>query len=190
MVLHDEPDHAAASQGPPNQTEFLPSGPPSLPTHIRTFRHQQDCVLVTETARYLGNSGFYWGPLDVDRAHQLLADLPLGTFLLRDSTQMDVFFTLSYRAHDGPTSVRVLLGDEGFRLAGSKHVFPCLFALLEFYTNSPKRSLSKPYRGASPQSLQELARRAVIRTHSRKMIPQLPVTSNVRDFLNAYPFSI
>ncbi|KAL6481282.1 hypothetical protein MHYP_G00093620 [Metynnis hypsauchen] len=189
MVQHNEPDHAAAPKGPPKPTE-VPPAPPAPPTHFHPFRHAQDRSLITQATQFLENSGFYWGPMDVDEAHVRLAGMPVGTFLIRDSTQTDVFFTLSYRAEDGPTSVRVMLKNGAFSLDGSKHTFPCLFALLEFYISSPKRSLKRPYRGAAPQSLQELSRRAVVRTFGRERIEGLPVSAGLKEFLNLYPFAI
>ncbi|XP_017572800.1 suppressor of cytokine signaling 1b [Pygocentrus nattereri] len=189
MVQHNEPDHAAAPKGPPKPTE-VPPAPPAPPTHFHPFRHAQDRSLITQAIQFLENSGFYWGPMDVDEAHVRLAGMPVGTFLIRDSTQTDVFFTLSYRAEVGPTSVRVLLKNEAFNLDGSKHTFPCLFALLEFYISSPKRSLKRPYRGAAPQTLQELSRRAVVRTFGRESVEGLPVSAGLKEFLNLYPFAI
>lgn len=187
MVQHNDADLTAEPQGPSKAAE-LPG--PVVPTHFRPFRHQQDCDLITETMRYLTQSGFYWGPLEVDEAHAQLARLGLGTFLLRDSMQTNVFFTLSYQAPEGPTSVRVLLKDGEFSLAGSKHTFPCLFALLAYYIASPKKSLSRPYRGDAPQSLQELARRAVMRNCGKESIQQLSLSRNLKEFLWLYPYSI
>ncbi|XP_026871574.2 suppressor of cytokine signaling 1b [Electrophorus electricus] len=189
MVQHNGPDRAAVPRDTLNPTD-IPATQPSPPTHFRPFRRQQECSVVAQAMKYLENSGFYYGPLEVDEAHARLAHLPLGTFLIRDSTQTDVFFTLSYQAPEGPTSVRVLLGDEGFALDGSKHAFPCLFALLEFYIASPKRSLRNPYRGTSSQTLQEIARRAVVRVYGRDGLEALPVSATVRSYLQLYPFGI
>ncbi|XP_066517180.1 suppressor of cytokine signaling 1b [Hoplias malabaricus] len=189
MVQHNDPGHAAAPKDPPKPTE-IPETSSAQPTHFHPFRHPEDRSIVSKAADYLAQSGFYWGPLDVDGAHSRLASHPVGTFLIRDSTQTDVFFTLSYRAEDGPTSVRVLLKDGAFSLDGSKHSFPCVFDLLEFYMRSPKRCLRMPYRGNAPQSLQEIARRAVVRTYGRQSIEELPVSVGVKNFLNSYPFTI
>lgn len=189
MVQHNDTDLTAEPQGPPKTVE-LPVPYPIGPTHFRPFRHQRDCDLITQTMHYLSQSGFYWGPYEVDEAHTQLAKLPLGTFLLRDSMQTNVFFTLSYQAPEGPTSVRVLLKDGEFSLAGSKHTFSCLFGLLAYYIASPKKSLSRPYRGNAPQGLQELARRAVMNRCRKENIRQLPLSRELQDFLSSYPFSI
>ncbi|XP_051993989.1 suppressor of cytokine signaling 1-like [Xyrauchen texanus] len=189
MVQHNDTDLTVVPQGPSKPAE-LPTLCPIPPTHFRSFRHQQDCNLITKAVHYLSHSGFYFGPMDVDEAHTQLAKLPLGTFLIRDSMQANVFFTLSYQAPEGPTSVRVLLKDGVFSLAGSKHNFPCLFVLLQYYIASPKKSLSMPYRGEAAQSLQELARRAVVQSFGKDRIQQLPVSKKLKEFLWLYPFSI
>ncbi|NP_001239559.1 suppressor of cytokine signaling 1b [Danio rerio] len=186
MVHHNDNGHTNA---PPKSAE--PPKPCSVPpTHFHPFRDQQECNLIKQAVVYLTHSGFYWGPLDVDEAHARLANLPLGTFLIRDSMQANVFFTLSYRAPEGPTSVRVLLKNESFSLAGSKHTFSCIFGLLGYYIASPKKSLSRPYRGDVPQTLQELARRAVVQSFGKDSIPHLPVSKKLKEFIWLYPFSI
>ncbi|KAM9454436.1 suppressor of cytokine signaling 1b isoform 1-T4 [Clarias gariepinus] len=193
MVHHNEPPDPSAL---PQDVVSVAVSPPSAltlsdpQTHFRLFRDADERSLVSVTTQFLGNSGFYWGPLDVDEAHTRLASLPVGTFLIRDSMQTDVFFTLSYRAADGPTSVRVLLKGGRFVLDGSKHNFPCLFELLRFYMTSPKRSLKQPYRGPAPQKLQELCRRAVVKTFGKENLEKLPVSSVLKGFLQSYPFSI
>lgn len=195
MVHHNEPPDSSASpqdvvsvavstNAPAPQSHLDPQ------THFRPFRDVDERTLIGNATRFLGNSGFYWGPLDVAEAHARLASLPIGTFLIRDSVQTDVFFTLSYRSVDGPTSVRVLLRGSGFALDGSKHIFPCLFELLRFYMMSPKKSLKQPYRGSAPQKLQELCRRAVVKTYGKENLEKLPVSAVLKDFLHLYPFSI
>lgn len=195
MVHHNEPPDPSASEqdtvSVAVSTDVLaPLTHPAPQTHFRTFRDVEERLLVASATRFLGNSGFYWGPLDVDEAHARLASLPVGTFLIRDSMQTDVFFTLSYRSSEGPTSVRVLLKGGGFVLDGSRHVFPCLFALLRFYMTTPKKSLKRPYRGSSPQKLQELCRRAVVKTYGKENLDKLPVSTLLKNFLQSYPFSI
>lgn len=195
MVHHNEPPDPSTSPQDAVSVAVSINIPaalthPAPQTHFRPFRDVEERSLVASATRFLGNSGFYWGPLDVDEAHTWLASLPVGTFLIRDSMQTDVFFTLSYRSAEGPTSVRVLLKGCGFALDGSKHTFPCLFELLRFYMTSPKRSLKQPYRGAAPQKLQELCRRAVVRTYGKEQLDSLPVSAVLKDFLQSYPFSI
>lgn len=195
MVHHDKlPDPLASPQDGVSVAVSTnvpaPQNHPDPQTHFRPFRDVDECTLVANATLFLGNSGFYWGPLDVDEAHARLASLPVGTFLIRDSMQTDVFFTLSYQSASGPTSVRVLLKGSSFALDGSKHTFPCMFELLQFYMTSPKKSLKQPYRGSAPQKLQELCRRAVVKTYGKENIEKLPVSTELKDFLHSYPFSI
>ncbi|TUD86397.1 Suppressor of cytokine signaling 1 [Bagarius yarrelli] len=186
--LNEPPDPPASPQDSESLT--VTTYVPAPQTHFRPFRDEEERSLVAVTTRFLRNSGFYWGPLDVDEAHAQLMELPTGTFLIRDSMQTDIFFTLSYRSADGPTSVRVLLKGSGFTLDGSKHAFPCLFQLLHFYMTSPKRSLRCPYRGSAPQKLQELCRRTVVKTYGKENLDKLPVNAVLKEFLQSYPFSI
>ncbi|KAM4750304.1 suppressor of cytokine signaling 1-like [Anableps anableps] len=160
----------------------------SLPTHIRPFTSSSEYRLVKLTYLQLQQSGYYWGPMTMEEAHQRLVHSPLGTFLLRDSGQPDVFFTLSYQSEDGPTSVRVQLNNLLFSLHGSQKTFASLFALLAFYTSSPCK-LTEPYRKQRPERLKQMCRRAVIRTHGAESICTLRgLSPDVKAYVCAYPY--
>ncbi|XP_012728528.2 suppressor of cytokine signaling 1a [Fundulus heteroclitus] len=159
-------------------------------THFPTFASKEDCSIITDTAAKLERSGFYWGPLGVEEAHCMLRDAPLGSFLIRDSRQKDVFFTLSYLDKKGPVSVRIDYKRQKFSLAGNQRSFPTLFALLEYYVNSPKKSLTTPYRKWEP-TLQELCRRRIMEVcGGESQISELPVTHVVKDFLLEFPYKL
>ncbi|XP_035471925.2 suppressor of cytokine signaling 1a [Scophthalmus maximus] len=159
-------------------------------THFPTFSCKEDCKIITDTAAKLERCGFYWGPLGVEDAHRMLRDAPLGSFLIRDSRQKDVFFTLSYHAKSGPVSVRIDYKQQKFSLAGNERSFPTLFALLEHYINSPKKSLSAPYRKWEP-TLQELCRKRIMDLcNGASLVPQLPVTHVVQNFLLEFPYKL
>uniref|UniRef100_A0A3Q3G687 Suppressor of cytokine signaling 1a n=1 Tax=Labrus bergylta TaxID=56723 RepID=A0A3Q3G687_9LABR len=159
-------------------------------THFRTFSCQEDCKIITETASKLERSGFYWGPLGVEDAHRMLHEAPLGSFLIRDSRQKDVFFTLSYHAKSGPVSIRIDYKHQKFSLAGNERSFPTLFALLEHYISSPKKSLSVPYRRWKP-TLQELCRKRVIELcGGGSRVLELPLTHVVQDLLLEFPYKL
>eukprot|EP00063_Salmo_salar_P068050 XP_014042885.1 PREDICTED: suppressor of cytokine signaling 1-like [Salmo salar] len=162
-----------------------------VPTHFPPFRCQVDFLIITRTASMLERSGFYWGPLGVEEAHSRLKDVATGTFLIRDSRQKDVFFTLSYRADGGPVSVRIIYKGQRFSLAGSEHSFPCLFLLLEHYINSSKKSLTVPYRKQRP-TLQELCRKQVVESCSGDVerVARVPVNPVLKHFLLEFPYSI
>ncbi|KAG7276824.1 hypothetical protein CRUP_008774 [Coryphaenoides rupestris] len=137
---------------------------------------------------FLQHSGFYWGTVSMEEAHRMLRGTTPGTFLIRDSCQCNVFFTLSYQGDDDPTSVRLILANQLFSLDGSLKKFDSLFALLAYYTTSSSK-IAVPYRRHQPERLQQLGRRAVIRTHGAPAIDTLPgLSSQVKDYLHAYPY--
>nr|AET87105.1 suppressor of cytokine signaling 1 [Perca flavescens] len=159
-------------------------------THFPTLSCKEDCKVITDTAAKLELSAFYWGPLGVEDAHRMLRDAPLGSFLIRDSRQKDVFFTLSYHGKSGPVSVRIDYKRQKFSLAGIERSFPTLFALLEHYVNSPKKSLSVPYRKWKP-TLQELCRKRIMELcGDGSRVAELPLTHVVQDFLLEFPYKL
>ncbi|XP_060945593.1 suppressor of cytokine signaling 1-like [Limanda limanda] len=158
-----------------------------LPTHLRPFCSHAEYVLVKGTYQQLRHSGYYWGPMTMEEAHTILTHSLLGTFLIRDSGQPDVFFTLSYQSEDGPTSVRVQVNDLLFSLQGSQKKYPSLFALLTYYTSSSCK-LTVPYRRQRPESLRQTCRRAFVRTYGAENIGSLPgLSRQARNYLHAYP---
>ncbi|CAN9510171.1 unnamed protein product [Ophioblennius macclurei] len=162
----------------------------SLPTHIRPFSSPEEYHLVKRTYQQLQHSGYYWGPMTMDDAHAILSQAPLGTFLIRDSGQSDVFFTLSYQSDDGPTSVRVQLNNLLFSLCGSKKTFASLFALLTHYTGSSCK-LTAPHRRQRPERLKQMCRRAIVCTHGAETISTSPgISTQVKDYVCAYPHCI
>ncbi|XP_038141205.1 suppressor of cytokine signaling 1-like [Cyprinodon tularosa] len=162
--------------------------PESLPTHLRPFTSSAEYQLVRLTFLQLQQSGYYWGPMTMEEAHQRLGNASLGTFLIRDSGQPDVFFTLSYQSEDGPTSVRIHLNNLLFSLHGSQKTFASLFALLTYYTSSPCK-LTKPYRKQRPERLKQMCRRALVRTHGVENIRTLHgLSPDVKAYVYAYPY--
>uniref|UniRef100_A0A667WIW2 Suppressor of cytokine signaling 1a n=1 Tax=Myripristis murdjan TaxID=586833 RepID=A0A667WIW2_9TELE len=163
---------------------------PYFSTHFPPFRSQRDFNIITETAATLERSGFYWGPLGVEEAHCMLREAPLGSFLIRDSRQKDVFFTLSYHAESGPVSVRIVYKRQRFGLAGSERSFQTLFALLEHYIAHPKKSLRFPHRKWKP-TLQELCRKRIMEAcGGGRQVLELPLNRVVQDFLLEFPYKL
>ncbi|XP_047435395.1 suppressor of cytokine signaling 1-like [Mugil cephalus] len=162
----------------------------NFPTHLRPFSSQAEYELVKHTYQQLQHSGFYWGPMAMEEAHDILSRAPLGTFLIRDSGQTDVFFTLSYQSEDGPTSVRIQLNNLHFSLYGSNRTFESLFALLTYYTSSACK-LTVPYRRQRPERLKQMCRRAFVRAYGAENISTVPEHSpQIRVYINAYPYCI
>ncbi|KAL0992541.1 hypothetical protein UPYG_G00094710 [Umbra pygmaea] len=182
-------NHCLATPRPRQRVEDRKPLPVS--THFPLFRCEKDFLLITRTASMLEHSGFYWGPLGVEEAHSRLNNVALGTFLIRDSRQKDVFFTLSYRAASGPVSVRIIYKGQRFNLSGSECSFPCLFALLKHYITSPKKCLSVPFRKCQP-TLQELCRKRVFEVCRGEVerIECVSLNPVLKEFLLEFPFGI
>uniref|UniRef100_UPI001EAEB381 suppressor of cytokine signaling 1-like n=1 Tax=Oncorhynchus gorbuscha TaxID=8017 RepID=UPI001EAEB381 len=116
---------------------------------------------------------------------------PPGSFLIRDSSQPDVFFTLSYHGDRGPVSVRVLLTSQSFRLNGSNKAFDSLFSLLRFYVESSHRRLRRAWRRERPMTLQQLCRGRIVELYGAERIDSLPgLNQVVIQYLQDYPYSI
>ncbi|XP_064814806.1 suppressor of cytokine signaling 1-like [Oncorhynchus masou masou] len=165
--------------------------PDSWTTHLRPFFSQQEYLLVRHTHRQLVHSGYYWGPMEMEEAHRTLLHTPPGSFLIRDSRQPDVFFTLSYHGDRGPVSVRVLLTSQSFRLNGSNKAFDSLFALLRFYVESSHRRLRRAWRRERPMTLQQLCRGRIVELYGAERIDSLPgLNQVVIQYLQDYPYSI
>ncbi|XP_078415436.1 suppressor of cytokine signaling 1a [Cetorhinus maximus] len=186
---HQRPSHGHHHHQHHHQAR---SGPPSrqLESHFKTFRAQSDYEVIKRTCRYLESCGFYWGPMPVEAAHLKLKPEPPGTFLIRDSRQRNYFFSLSVQTAKEPISIRIQFQDGLFSLDGSKETFSCVLELLEHFTISPKKLLSKPLRKVRLQPLQELSRRRIVESFGRQNIDQLPLNSVLKDYLKTFPFRI
>uniref|UniRef100_A0A8D0GRR9 SH2 domain-containing protein n=1 Tax=Sphenodon punctatus TaxID=8508 RepID=A0A8D0GRR9_SPHPU len=88
----------------PNTRCTLP--PTRLPTHYRAFRGCE-WEIMERSLGLLQASNFYWGPLPVAEAHAKLQQEPVGTYLVRDSSQGNCLFSLSVRVPSGPVSLRI-----------------------------------------------------------------------------------
>lgn len=162
----------------------------SWPTHLCPFSSAAEYRLVKHTYQQLQHSGYYWGSMPMEEAHAILTQAPLGTFLIRDSGQTDVFFTLSYQSDDGPTSVRVQMNNLLFSLYGSTRTFDSFFALLTFYTGSSCK-LTSPYRKQRPEHLTQMCRRAVIGLYGAEDLSTLPgLSPQLKNYVLSYPCCI
>ncbi|XP_078392480.1 suppressor of cytokine signaling 1-like [Cetorhinus maximus] len=171
---------------------------PDQPTHFRTFRNQER-EIVDRTLRFLEESGFYWGPLPVDQAHAMLTAEPVGTFLIRDSTQANHLFSLSVRAEKGPVSMRILFDKEHFWFNNAH--FDCIVKLLEYCVDSTQIKpftfdcevsvvFHKPLRRNPILKLQQLCRRNIISHHGVEGMRKLPLVSRLRRYIEEFPFKM
>lgn len=159
-------------------------------THFRTFRSHSDFRVITQTCTRLEDCGFYWGPMTVNEAHDKLKAEPTGTFLIRDSKQINRFFAISVQTATGPISVRVNFQAGCFSLDGSRESFDCLFKLVEHYLTSPKKLLVTPLRKDRMRTLQELCRKSIVTTFGSENLDRLPLNPVLKDYLKSFPFQI
>ncbi|XP_005422014.1 suppressor of cytokine signaling 1-like [Geospiza fortis] len=133
-MIRGRPDdlHNTQSTVSPLQRQHrsvLPSpAPPGLPDRFRMFR-SCEWEILERSLNILQASDFYWGPLSVGEAHAKLQREPVGTYLVRDSSQGNCLFSLSVRMPTGPVSLRISFQEGYFRL---KNWFSdCVVRLLE-----------------------------------------------------------
>lgn len=68
------------------------------------------------TIKKLDKSGFYWGAISGIKAKALLRDQPVGTFLVRDSSDSRHLFTITLVSTAGITNVRIVFVEGLFSL--------------------------------------------------------------------------
>ncbi len=173
----------------------------------------QDLQILSRTADRLSECGFYFRGLNHTDARCKLKDHPPGTFLLRDSWNSNFIYTLSAKTPRGTTSVRIAYTGGRFRMDCDPHLvssmprFFCILELVQYYLSVSKRKGSKcvwfessgrrdtPVILTAPLreqvlSLKHLTRKAVHRTVSNDKLEQLPVTSQILEYLQKYPFHV
>uniref|UniRef100_T1J9I8 Uncharacterized protein n=1 Tax=Strigamia maritima TaxID=126957 RepID=T1J9I8_STRMM len=192
------------------------------PKHEKREKSEQiqpamECSLdmnrLTVAMRRLHASGFYYEGLALVDAAQLLQSKPVGTFLIRDSTDPRYLFSLSVQTERGPTNVRIHYLHGNFRLDAEANlfetmpVFECVLSLVDYYVHlsatdkarnhvwldqSGRRDLHirlcRPlYRHVA--SLQHLCRTTLAKCVSQQQFGQLPVPQSLTSFLRDYPYS-
>lgn len=106
-----------------------------------------DMRRISATVDALRQSNFYYECLSWQDATKLLLRTPVGTFLVRDSSDPHHLFTLSVQTTRGPTSVRLHYADGQFcldsepRLVGLMPLFDCVVDMIQYYmtiSDTPK----------------------------------------------------
>ena len=144
---------------------------------------------------------------------------PVGTFLLRNSSDVEHLYSLSVQTKCGPSSIRIHYAKGWFRLAGSAEEakrlprFPCVVQLVQHYADCT-RKLPMPctpdenrdcagqattsivlrtpkHADGQVPSLKHLSRLCVNRSiKDTKFLPVLQAPSFVIDYLTEYPFKL
>lgn len=174
--------------------------------------------LLTRTFRRLSACSFYLGRLSFDDAKRLLHCCPVGTFLLRDSSDERFPFSLSVQTLRGTTSIRIIYDSPGlFRLDSEPeqvHLLPtfdCVLKLIKFYVDQSAANsggalnnfvllqmngqrdmsviLRRPYE-RRPPSLSHLCRKRINASLGNNNVNRLQLIPSLKAFLIDYPYDI
>ena len=106
---------------------------------VANFIPEWDAERLETVYGRLAQCGFYYGRLTIDAASERLRQVPVGTFLLRDSADERYLFSISVQTCRGTTSIRVLYQAGLFRMdctPDQEHLMPtfdCALRLVAHY---------------------------------------------------------
>lgn len=141
------------------------------------------------------NCSFYWGKIDRCDAEKLLEDKSDGSFLLRDSTQNDYVFSVSFRKYGRSLHARIEQWNHMFSFDSHDPTFfasDTICGLIEHYNDINhvyfEPSLLTPVHRNNPFSLKNLSR-AVIATHTTySAIELLQLPTSLKNYLKEYHY--
>jgi len=144
------------------------------------------------------NSGYYWGKMNRYEADKLLENKPEGTFLLRDSTQEEYIFSVSFRRLDHSIHARVEQFDHRFSFYSHDPTAASsttICGLIQQYTFKDPRQymyfgpmLTTGLNRNFVFSLQQLARARICSTIKYDAIDDLELPFTLRNFLKEYHY--
>lgn len=215
LVQVDGAAGALGNDSSGDRREEAPTTPLSwltpCPWGFENYLQDKDYTRIAEVKRLLQTSGWYHEGLSWQQSENLLKNSPVGSWLMRDSSDSRFVFAVSVQTTRGPTSVRVhyYLGkfrlDAEPRLSHAMPVFDCPIKMLEHYVEYSKRVdehrkevwvdysgqiysqiyLTKPL-VKEVSSLSHLARLVVNRNKlSNDNLPPL-----IKNYLAEYPYSL
>lgn len=106
---------------------------------VANFLPSWDAERLESVYRRLRLCGFYYGRVSVDEAAARLSRWPVGSYLLRDSSDSRYLFSLSVQTCRGTTSIRITYQSGLFRFdcqPDQQHLMPtfdCVLRLLQHY---------------------------------------------------------
>lgn len=119
--------------------------PPPLTT-LAESRPEVELERLSATVRALRQSGWYYEGITYQRSQELLQKTPVGTFLVRESSDPRFLFSLSVQTERGPTSVRIHYVNGYFKLDAQPHlqatmpIFPDVIRLVQYYVAQSRAS--------------------------------------------------
>lgn len=198
----------------------------SIPPAISDYSRLSHQVLTWKLEEFrqlewhLRMSGFYYGRMGTMEAGRLLERFPVGTFLLRDSSDRRYLLSISVRTDRGSTSIRIACDGSRFRMDAEPdlcHLMPtfdCVLRMIEYYrriciglfhskqrregrcvflessANRNVRILLRTPLRLRPESLGHVCRKLIHACVSGSAIHRLPVSPSLKAFLLDYPYDI
>jgi len=107
-------------------------------SQVASFLPQWDLERLEVVYRRLVSSGFYFGRMSIGEATERLGRWPVGSFLLRDSSDPRYLFSVSIQTCRGTTSIRMAYRSGLFRLDCSpdqEHLMPTFDCALRLVTH-------------------------------------------------------
>lgn len=142
------------------------------------------------------NCPYYWGKIDMKEAERLLENLPLGTFLLRDSMHEDFLYSVSYRYYGSTYHSRIEQWNRRFSF-NSKDIdvfdSSTVCGLIDYYKDFRHCTFFEPMLTAPllrnfTFSLQQISRAVVCNKITYDDVDQLKLPIKMKSFLKEYHY--
>lgn len=182
----------------PHAATAGPSSSKSEATYMTPQAHTQvdymHCLVPDQQG--IMNSCFYWGKIDRYEADEILEKKPEGTFLLRDSSQEEFLFSVSFRRYGRTLHARIEQWNHKFSFdAHDPSVYSCdtICGLLEHYKDPNycmffEPMLTIPLPRTNPPTLQELARSVICSKTTYDGVHYLELPRVLKDYLKEYHY--
>lgn len=124
----------------------MPPFPALSPAIMTESQPETELQRLSETMHMLRQSGWYYEGITYLQSHDILKDKPVGTFLVRESSDPRFLFSLSVQTDRGPTSVRIHYINGHFRLDAQPHIqgvmplYPSVIELIKHYVKQCQMS--------------------------------------------------
>uniref|UniRef100_A0AC34RRT3 Uncharacterized protein n=1 Tax=Panagrolaimus sp. JU765 TaxID=591449 RepID=A0AC34RRT3_9BILA len=142
------------------------------------------------------SSSYYWGMMDRYEAESLLDGKPEGTFLLRDSAQINYLFSVSFRRYSRTLHARIefLNGKFSFDIHDEKAFKSSSISELIDHFKDPKQcwyyepQLSLPLQRNFVFSLKHLSRATIVSNTTYNQVSSLPLPGYLKKYLREYHY--
>ena len=200
-------------------TETVKTSKPNRNDNV-TYFCEKDFYVQIKTRTCLHDSCYYYEGMSSSEAKSVLKVCPVGTFIIRDSSDPNYLYTISVKTRRGPTSIRVLYEcgrfclDADEKSRGSMPTFSSLLELIDYYVRLTAgkmdqcRFLDRSGRKDLPIILDKPRLtnvpdlKTICRTNINRLLPaknpvevrrgidDLPLPKPLRSYLKDHPFIV